>query len=219
MDDDAVKIISQLRTYVEERFRSLDAADSDKTKKIVATARLRDIEKVIHQLEKLNFRTPEDIKSEKMVLEELIRAPIKDPNRRRSELVSLAKNLSSLARYINNRLKDVRTQKTIKAGGARRKKLRVEFPDGTVITEENSTRTFIEAIRFFGLKRVSRLPILSREHRLVAATRPPRGSGAKEVDGYFIQTKSPTSQKAKWLRKIADNVGIRINISVDDSGY
>ena len=219
MDDDAVKVISQLRTCVEERFRSLDAAGSDKTKKIVATARLREIEKIVHQLESLNFRIPEDIKSEKMALEEFIKIPIKDLSRQRSELVSLAKNLSSLARYINNRLRDMRTQRTIKAGGTLRKKLRVEFPDGTVVFEENSTRTFIEAIRFVGLKRVSRLPILSRGHRLVSATRPPSGSGAKEVDGYFIQTKSPTSQKARWLRKIADNVGVRINIYVDGSDY
>ena len=219
MDDDALELISHLRKLVEERFRSLNAARSEKDQKKAARARLQEIEKVVRQLESLIFPTPEEVKSEKMALEEYLRIPIKNPSREKSELVSLAKNLSSLAQYINHRLRDMRTSKMTRAGRAPRKKLRVEFPDGTVVFEENATRTFVEAIRFIGLKRVSRLPISSRGHRLVSATHPPSGSGAKEVDGYFIQTKSPTKQKASWLRKIAENIGLRIDIFVDDSGY
>ena len=219
MDDDAVEMISQLRTFVEERFRALNTARSEEARKNAARARLREIEKVIHQLENLNFPIPGEIASEKKALEEFLRVPIKDPSRQRNELVSLAKNLASLEQQIKHRLRHMRTRKTAKVGRTPRGKLRVEFPDGKVVFEENSTRTFVEVIRFIGLKRVSRLPILSRGHRLVSATRPPSGSGSKVVDGYFIQTKSPTKQKASWLRKIADNVGIRIDISVDGSSY
>lgn len=219
MDDDAVEMISQLRTFVEKRFRALNTARSEEARKYAARARLREIEKVIHQLENLNFPIPGEIGSEKKALEEFLRIPISDPTRERNELVSLAKNLASLEQQINHRLRHMGTRKTTKVGRAPRGKLRVEFPDGTVVFEENSTRTFVEAIRFIGLKRVSRLPILSRGHRLVSATRPPSGSGAKEVDGYFIQTKSPTKQKASCLRKIADNAGVRINIYVDDNRF
>lgn len=113
----------------------------------------------------------------------------------------------------------MRTRKTAKVGKVPRGKLRVEFPDGKVVFEENSPRTFVGAIRFIGLNRVSRLPILSRRHRLVSATRPPSGSGAKEVDGYFIQSKTRPSRRRVWLRKIADHVGLKIGISVDDSAY
>lgn len=219
MDDAAVEMISQLRTFVEERFRALNAARSEETRKSAARARLREIERVIHQLENLNFPIPKDINSEKTALEKFIRVPIKDPSRQRNELVSLAKNLAALEQQINRRLRHMRTRRTANVERAPRGKLRVEFPDGKVVFEENSTRTFIEAIRFIGLKRVSRLPILSRGHRLVSATRPPSGSQAKEVDGYFIQTKSPTKQKASWLRKIADHIRLRIDISVDESAY
>ena len=219
MDDRAVEMISQLRRFVEERFRVLNAARSEETRRNTARARLRRVENVIHQLQNLNFPIPEDISAEKTALEQMLRAPIKDPKRERRELLSLAKNLESLARQINHRLKDVRTAKMTKHGRAPRSKLRVEFPDGRVVFEENATRTFVEALRFIGLERVSRLPILSRGHGLVSATRPPTGSGTRQVDGYFIQTKYPTKQKASWLRKIADNIGLGLDISVDDSRF
>ena len=98
MDDDAVEVISQLRTFVEERFRALNAARSVETRKSAARTKLREIEKVIHQLENLNFPIPEDINAEKAALEKFLAVPIKDPGRERGELVSLAKNLESLAR-------------------------------------------------------------------------------------------------------------------------
>ena len=66
MGDPALEMIAQIRTCVEERFRSLTAARAEEARKNVARARLREIEKVVHQLEALNFSLPEDVSSSEM---------------------------------------------------------------------------------------------------------------------------------------------------------
>ena len=181
-----------------------------------AKARYQEVIGIIRQLEKLHLPVSDEIKSEKAALEDSLRAPNEDED----QLTVLARELSSLAKDIQLRAKQI--QKTPSGGvKAPPKRLRVEFSDGTIIDENKAADTFIHAIRHIGLQRVSELPIKKFGHPLVS-TRMPKyelphyTKTLREIDGYFINTYSGTNQKAQYIKRIADTLQMDISVSIVD---
>ncbi len=199
---DPIKTVHQLRDWVEESISSTNAGSLAEAK-----ARYIKITKVINQLQGLGISIPEDITSERRAIEEFI-----DASGETRILTSLANELSSLAKGIDRHLK------RHKGGKANPQKLRVKFPDGTVIFENKAVDTFIKSLQCIGLQRVSLLtsvkshgghPIVSREKNRLAGN-------LREIDGYFIETKSSTQHKARQIRDIARALNVDISVGCVD---
>ena len=213
--DASLEMINQLKTWIEERFLALHEVSSDGEERNEAMARYRKLTSIIHQLEGLRIPIPEDVEAEKLALEEFLHTP----NEEESKLVFLSKELSSLAKDINYRLRGMRSQKTPEGKKAPSKRLRVEFSDGTIINDSKSTNTFVDAMRHMGLQRVSELPIKKDGGPLVSARKPTSATilkNSKDIDGYFINAHSSTNAKAKYLQQIADALQIDISVRVVD---
>lgn len=208
--NDPLKMVAQLRAWVDECFRSLNATLSDEDKKNDARERYREITKLINLHEKLEYPIPERIKSEKMALEEYFNAPGEEE----SELTFLASELSVLAKNINHQLRQRRGSRLTKGKRAPGKRLQVTFPDGRVIREHAAVDTFVKAIQHIGLKRVLELPIRLNGRPLVSTQNSSSELGVREVDGYFVATHSNTEQKARCIRQIAATFRIEILVEV-----
>lgn len=102
---------------------------------------------------------------------------------------------------------------------ARRKSIRVTFPDGKMICYANVTETFIAVLKEIGSDRfpeikleAGHLPILSQE------AYPKYKNYMKPVcDGWYLNTQSNTDQKYMQLRSISDslNLGWLVEIGED----
>ena len=205
---DPIKAVHQLRAWVEESLSSLDTIPLAETK-----ARYREIKKVIEQLNRLQIPISEDIRSEEETLEEMI-----STSEKREKLISLAKELVSFARDINQQLRTV-TRRTGKPrnGRAPRKKLRVTFPEGTVVFNNRAVDTFVKSIEYMGLDRVSELQSVRQYgHPLVSTRKNAKAGNVRILDGYFIETRSSTEKKASHIRKIARALRLEISVDVTD---
>ena len=200
MDDyDPIKAVRKLRAWVEESLSSQNTGTLASAMK-----RYREITKVIDQLQRLGISVSEDIISEKKVLEQLINA---------SELRGLANELLTLARDINRHLGK------LEGGKAPAQKLRVTFPDGAVIFEKKAVDTFVNSLRYIGLDLVAELQSVRSHggHPIVSRERNESAGMVREVDGYFIETKSSTEQKARHIKDVAKALRIEISVDLIDS--
>ncbi len=191
--------IAQIKAWVDESFLKIAPPDE-------ATERYRDITKAIVQLNKLGISVPDDLIAERESLEKLFDTP----NDEKRQLASLAQELSSLANQIKGGL---RRPEGMRASPG---KLKVTFPDGTVICENKAVDTFLKSLQLIGLGRVAELPFI-RDSRnpLVSLERTARPQ-YRQVDGYFIFTHSGTEQKAKEIERIADALRIDIVVEIED---
>ncbi len=204
---DPIETVHQLRAWVEESIPSSNAGSLAEAK-----ARNREITRVMDQLNKLDIPISEEIILEKRALEKLI--GISDETKK---LLSLAKELSSLARDIRDGLRGQKEHGG-SPGKAPAKKLRVTFPDGTVIFENKVVETFVKSIEYIGLDRVSKLQSIRKYgHPLVSTQRNEKGMQVRELDGYFIETHSDTKQKARHIRDIARALRIAIEVELIDT--
>lgn len=213
--DDASELINQLKAWVEEHFQSLQESFYDKADKSDARTRYRQLTSIIHQLQQLGHSIPEDVGSEKEALEAFLHTEDAEKNR----LVILSGELSSLARDINHRLREFRRPATLGQNPTIYKRLHVEFPDGTIIDESNSTNTFVDSIRHIGLQRVSAVSIYKDGVPLVSTQAPesPRlARKFREIEGYFINTHSGTNAKARYIQRIAEALRLDISVRIID---
>ena len=195
------EIIEEIRAWVDERFRSLESA-----------IEYQKIAEIIDQLERLQIHVSKEIKSKKTALESSLDASTEGE----SQLIFLAKELSLLAKDINHRLRDIRSQKTAMGRKASPKRLRVEFPDGTVMCENKATDTFVQVLYRIGLERVSSLPLKLSGCPLVSTQKHESARAVRELDGYFIATHSSTEGKATCIQRIAKELDIKITVDVLD---
>ena len=198
---DPSEMIEEIRAWVDECFLSLRHG-----------VEYQEITEIVDQLERLQIPVSEEIKSKKAALESSLDAS----NEGESQLTFLVKELSSLAKEINHRLRDIRSQKTARGRKAPPKRLRVEFPDGTVVCENKATDTFVQVIQRIGLERVSELPLRLSGCPLVSARKYESARTVRELDGYFIATHSSTEGKATCIQQIADTLQMDISVSVLD---
>ena len=195
------EIIEEIRAWVDESFLSLKHE-----------VEYQEIAEIVDQLERLQIPVSEEIKSKKAALEIFLDTS----NEGESQLTFLVKELSSLAKDINHRLRDIRSQKTARVKKAPPKRLRVEFSDGTVICENKATDTFVQVIHRIGLERVSELPLKLSGCPLVLIRKHESARAVRELDGYFIATHSSTEGKATCIQQIADILQMDISVSVID---
>ena len=185
-DYDPMEMVTQLRSWVDKTLSSLNDVSLAEAK-----TRHRKVTKVIEQLNDLHMPIPEDIRSEKKTLEELICT-----SNERDKLVSLAKELSSITRDINHRMRVVRRSVAPLGGKAPPKILRVTFSDGTVIFERTASATFIRTLQYIGLERIAELRSIRRHrHPIVSNRRNELGGMIHEVDGFYVETHSATKKK------------------------
>lgn len=196
---DPIKAVRQLRDWVEESLSSQNTGALASAMK-----RYGEITKVIDQLQRLGISVSEDIRSERKALEQLINA---------SKLRNLSKELLTLARDIDRNLGKLR------GGRTSAKKLRVTFPDGAVIFEKKAVDTFVNTLRHIGLGRIAELQSVQRHgrHPIVSRERNESAGMVREVDGFFIKTKSSTVQKARQIKDIARVLSIKISVDSVES--
>ena len=197
------QMVHQLRAWVEESLSSPDTVPLE-----TATTRYREIIKVIDQLKKLDIPISPDIKSEKKSLEEFISA-----SKKIKKLTDLSNELSTLARDIDRHLKKLKGGKTSSP-----KKLRVVFPDGTVIFENKAVDTFIKSFQYIGLEHVSELKSIRSHggHPIVSRKENESAGQVRKIDGYFIETHSGTEQKARYIQDVAKALHLEISVELTD---
>ena len=195
--------IAQIKAWVDESFLKIAPPDDVKE-------RYRDIGKAIDQLNKLGFPVPEALSAEKEDLKKILNVP----NEHKRQLTALARELSSLAKDINRRLRRGPTTGT----KGPRKKLEVMFPDGTVICENLAIDTFVKSLQHIGLGRVAELQSIRCSGYPLVSDREngSRDRGVRQIDGYFIGTISSTAQKQAYLQRIADALRIDIVVEIGD---
>ncbi|WP_297067058.1 hypothetical protein [uncultured Duncaniella sp.] len=101
---------------------------------------------------------------------------------------------------------------------AKRKLIRVTFPDGKVICYGNVTDTFIAVLREIGSERfpdikleLCHLPMLTRE------VYPRYKEWIKPVcDGWYFNAQSNTDQKYIQLRSISDSLNLGLNVEIGE---
>jgi hypothetical protein len=210
MDDrDPLETVCQLRTWVEKSFLSLETLTLAET-----NVRYRTVIEIIDRCKKLQIPIPDDISSEKENIEKVRNAS----NNERIKLTDLAKELMLLAKDIKRQLQKKQSSRTMSGRKAAPKGLQVVFSDGMVICEETAINTFIKTLQHIGLKRVSELQsIMQSGYPLVTTKRSESADFVRETDGYFIQTKTSTEAKAKYIRRIADNLNVDITVNVTEN--
>jgi hypothetical protein len=99
---------------------------------------------------------------------------------------------------------------------AKKKKLRVVFPDGTIICFKNATTTYIEAIKKIGPEvfasaglEIGYLPVVSTEcyERYKKYMMP-------LTDGWWVNTQSDSSQKYLQLRSVKTKLGLEYEVQL-----
>lgn len=100
-------------------------------------------------------------------------------------------------------------------------KIRVTFPDGMVIEDSVVWKTLAETIKRIGVKRVEQLKIPGNIKRniLLVDTHPTDDviykESQKEIEpGYYLLTYNNTSDKAKWLGQISDELHLNLKIEI-----
>jgi hypothetical protein len=100
-------------------------------------------------------------------------------------------------------------------------KIRVTFPDGMVIEDSVVWKTLAETIKRIGVKRVEQLKIPGNIKRniLLVDTHPTNDviykESQKEIEpGYYLLTYNNTSDKAKWLGQISDELHLNLKIEI-----
>lgn len=98
-------------------------------------------------------------------------------------------------------------------------KLRVTFPDGTVICYKRAVETFMEAIRKVGPERVASLPIGVRGYPLVSQGKIDlfRDNSRPLDDKWFVITEGYTVDKYIQLRSISEQLGLGLKIERAES--
>ena len=199
--------ICQLRVWAEKSFSSLETATFAETKE-----RYRTVLEIIDRCKKLQIPIPEDINAEKVNIEKIRNAS----NEKKRKLTDLAKELSSLSKDIKRQLQG--SPRAMSGRKAPPKELRVTLPDGMVVCESTAINTFIKTLQHIGLKRASELQsIRASGYPLVTTERNESVDFVREVDGYYIQTKTSTEAKARYIRRIASNLNIDITVNVSEN--
>jgi hypothetical protein len=99
--------------------------------------------------------------------------------------------------------------------------LKVVYPDGRIVENNNSTTTLIEVINEIGPAKVSELnlkisgyPMISRE-RIENDDKGYRSSQREINDGYWIVTKFSTDAKLAKLQEISNKLNLGLQVSVE----
>lgn len=96
-----------------------------------------------------------------------------------------------------------------------RKSLVVTMDDGRIINGRTAAETFTKVIQEFGLEKVKELGIEVNHVPLISHTESERYTTAK-IDGQYLMTHTNTSHKKELLNRIAERLGVEIDVKVSD---
>lgn len=112
------------------------------------------------------------------------------------------------------------TKRDVKKGTGR-DKIRVTFPDGTVIEDSVVWKTLAETIKRLGVERVEKLKIqgIAKRNILLVDTHPTNDviykESQKEIEpGYYLLTYNNTEKKAVYLEQISDELHANLKVEV-----
>jgi hypothetical protein len=88
-------------------------------------------------------------------------------------------------------------------------RLRVRFPDGTILHEQQASDTFALALQRFGLSRVEALDIYVRNLPLAGNVRSDSYASQTEIDGKYVCHHMENTRK-KRIRKTSTNIVIAV---------
>lgn len=99
------------------------------------------------------------------------------------------------------------------------KGLKVTFRDGTVIHENTAINTLIKCIKKIGYERVASLNFMYKGYNLVSKEMIPIIEGRvmqHKVDGYYIYSNTPNTDKRDKLQRISEAFGLGLKIEDGD---
>lgn len=106
------------------------------------------------------------------------------------------------------------------SGGFTRNHLKVTFTDGTIIENNNSTKTFIETINKIGASKVADLELMVSGYKMLSKeriTNDGKGYGDSQRlvdDGYWLFTKINTSQKKSRIQDISNLLNLDLKVDI-----
>ena len=102
---------------------------------------------------------------------------------------------------------------------AARKKIRVIFPDGTVICHKKVTLTMVDTLRHIGVERFTDIDLMVGDQRWVTTDVPQRYKDWNEpiTDGWFLITQSTTEQKFMQLKDINIKLNLDLKIEIGEN--
>ena len=198
------ELLENLKTWVNNNVS--EPINNDNIRK-----ELYEIKMAITTLKKRYYEIPEKVQRDHDELE----AKVNSPSEEEQMLEDLAEKLDLLSKDIKQRIK--KTGGSRKSSGKKgpRKILTVILPDGGRICKSKAIDTFIETLRYLGLKKcASFTDIISQGHPVVSTRCDDDSPTVKEVDGYFIERKTGNDQKARMLKKYAERLGVDIKVEV-----
>lgn len=95
------------------------------------------------------------------------------------------------------------------------KGMRVTFPSGKVIWEQNAIDTFVMTLREIGFDRVNSVGIIHCGYNLASKTQRPTELGRiwqHECDGWYIYSNISNNTKVDDLKQISRRLGLRLQI-------
>ena len=102
---------------------------------------------------------------------------------------------------------------------AARKKIRVIFPDCTVICHKKVTLTMVDTLRHIGVERFTDIDLMVGDQRWVTTEVPQRYKDWNEpiADGWFLITQSTTEQKFMQLKAINIKLNLDLKIEIGEN--
>ena len=132
--------------------------------------------------------------------------------------VKLAEKRSTV---VDNPPRDVRSKPESSAfkrrKQAKKTKLRVTFPDGTVSCKSPAFLTLLDVIRYAGVEEVRRLNLQCMGMNIISSNRyedPRYAASEKEIEpGVYVGTYSDTSDKSRWIETINNEYNLGLKVS------
>lgn len=102
---------------------------------------------------------------------------------------------------------------------AARKKIRVIFPDCTVICHKKVTLTMVDTLRHIGVERFTDIDLMVGDQRWLTTEVPQRYKDWNEpiADGWFLITQSTTEQKFMQLKAINIKLNLDLKIEIGEN--
>ncbi len=95
-----------------------------------------------------------------------------------------------------------------------RTRLRVTFPDGTLLEDQQASDTFALALQRFGLSRVEELGYYVRNLPLVGSTRSDSYACQTEIDGKYVCHHMDNKTKKRFLDRVARRLSMPIEVQI-----
>ena len=97
--------------------------------------------------------------------------------------------------------------------------IKVMFPDGTTLEDNNSTKTLISVIESVGPQKVADLNIVISNYPIVSKEKitDDKGYGNSQrplTDGFWLMTKYSTDAKMNVIQQISNRLGLNLQVSV-----